>query len=51
MPDHIGKFSPTYKGLYVVKKAFSRGALILANIDGLDFNLHERSLVVHLIFM
>ncbi|XP_075633455.1 uncharacterized protein LOC142605914 [Castanea sativa] len=34
MPDHRGKFSPTYDGQYVVKKAFSGGALILANMDG-----------------
>ena len=39
MPDHKGKFSPTYEGLYVVKKAFSRGALILGNMDGHNFNL------------
>ena len=30
MPDHKGKFAPTYEGLYVAKRAFSRGALILA---------------------
>ena len=39
MPDHRGKFAPTYKGPYVVKKAFSRGALILANMDEHDFNM------------
>ena len=37
--DHRGKFAPTYKGPYVVKKAFSRGALILADMDGQDFNM------------
>ena len=39
MPDHRGKFSLTYEGPYMVKKAFSRGALILANMDGNDFNM------------
>ena len=39
MPDHKGKFTLTYKGLYAVKKAFSGGALIIANMDGHDFNM------------
>nr|XP_023895858.1 uncharacterized protein LOC112007730 [Quercus suber] len=39
MPNHKGKFSPTYNGLYVVKKAFSGGALIIAHMDGHDFNI------------
>ena len=38
MPDHSGKFSPTYEGPNMVKKAFYRGALILANMDRHDFN-------------
>ena len=43
MPDHRGKFAPTYEGLYVVKKAFSEGALILANMDRNDFNMPNNS--------
>ena len=39
MPDLRGKFSPTHEGLYMVKKAFSGGALILADIYGHDFNM------------
>ena len=39
MPDHKGKFSPSYEGPYVVKKAFFEGALILADMDGNDFNM------------
>jgi len=39
MPDHKGKFAPTGEGPYEVKKAFSRGALILANMDECDFNM------------
>ena len=39
VPDHRGKFAPIYKGSYVVKKAFSGGALILAGIDGHNFNM------------
>lgn len=30
-PDPRGRFAPNYKGPYVVKRAFSRGALILAD--------------------
>ncbi len=32
-----GKWSPTYEGPYVVKKAFSGGALILTRMDGEEF--------------
>ena len=39
MVEHRGKFALTYEGLYVVKKSFSEGALILANMDGNDFNM------------
>ena len=39
MPDHKGKFTPTYEGPYVVKKAFLGGSLILADMDGHDFNM------------
>ena len=46
MPDHKGKFSPSYEGPYVVKKAFSEGALILADMDGNDFNVPTNSDVV-----
>nr|KYP47342.1 hypothetical protein KK1_031025 [Cajanus cajan] len=31
--DKIGKWTPNYEGPYVVKRAFSRGALILTNMD------------------
>lgn len=43
IPDHRGKFALAYKGSYVVKKAFSRGALILADMDGHDFNMPTNS--------
>ena len=33
---HQGKWAPNYHGPYVVKKAFSGGALILADMDGQD---------------
>ena len=60
MLDHKGKFAATYKRSYVVKKAFSRGGLILADMGGHDFNMPTnsnavvwyfawRSLLVHLI--
>uniref|UniRef100_A0A151UHE1 Integrase zinc-binding domain-containing protein n=1 Tax=Cajanus cajan TaxID=3821 RepID=A0A151UHE1_CAJCA len=32
--DKIGKWRPNYEGPYVVKRAFSGGALILSNMDG-----------------
>ena len=31
--DHRGKWAPNYEGPFVVKKAFSGGALLLANMD------------------
>lgn len=37
--DHQGKWAPNYEGPYVVKKAFSRGALILTYMDGEDLPL------------
>ena len=43
MPNHRGKFAPTYEGSYVVKKAFFGGALILTNMDGHDFNMPTNS--------
>ena len=43
MPDHKGKFAPTYEGLYVVKKAISRRALILADMDRYDFSMPTNS--------
>ena len=46
MLDHKGKFAATYEGSYVVKKAFSRGALILADMGGHDFNMPTNSDVV-----
>ena len=46
MLDHKRKFAPTYEGQYVVKKAFSRGALILADMDNHDFNMPSNFNVV-----
>ena len=31
--DHRGKWAPNYGGPFVVKKAFSSGALLLMNMD------------------
>ena len=39
IPNHRGKFTPTYEGPYMVKKAFSRGPLILADMDMHDFSM------------
>ena len=35
--DSRGKWSPNWEGPYVVKKAFSGGALILIEMDGREF--------------
>jgi len=43
MSDHKGNFPLTYEGPYVVKKAFSGGALILADMDRHDFNMPTNS--------
>ena len=43
MLDHKGKFSSTYEGSYVVKKTFSKEALILADMDRHDFNMPTNS--------
>ena len=36
-PDSRGKWTPNYEGPYVVKRAFSCGALILTTMDGEEF--------------
>ena len=41
--DHRGKWMPNYEGPYVVKKAFSRGALILTRMDGEELPLPVNS--------
>lgn len=33
-PDSRGKWTPSYEGPYVVKKAFSGGAMTLQTMDG-----------------
>ena len=33
LKDNRGKWTPNYDGPFVVKKAFSGGALVLANMD------------------
>uniref|UniRef100_A0A2N9J551 Integrase catalytic domain-containing protein n=1 Tax=Fagus sylvatica TaxID=28930 RepID=A0A2N9J551_FAGSY len=35
--DTRGKLAPSYEGPYVVKKAFSEGAIMLADMDGEEF--------------
>ncbi|KAI5436486.1 hypothetical protein KIW84_022833 [Lathyrus oleraceus] len=37
VPDYRGKWTPNYEGPYVVKRAFSGGALMLTTMDGEDF--------------
>jgi hypothetical protein len=36
-PDSMGKQIPNYEGPYVVKRAFSCGALIVTTMDGEEF--------------
>ena len=40
---HCGKWMPNYEGPYVVKKAFSEGALILTKMDGEELPLPVNS--------
>ncbi|RDY02028.1 hypothetical protein CR513_14567, partial [Mucuna pruriens] len=40
--DSRGKYSPTYEGPYVVKLAFSKGTLILADPEGNDCSPSQR---------
>ncbi|PKI40928.1 hypothetical protein CRG98_038693 [Punica granatum] len=35
-PDSRGKFAYKYDGLFVVRKVFSGGAIILSNMDGIE---------------
>ena len=37
LKDNRGKWAPNYEGPFIVKKAFSRGALVLANLDDEEF--------------
>jgi len=41
--DLVVKWTPNYEGLYVVKKAFSGGALILTKMDGEELPLPVNS--------
>ncbi|GKU94990.1 hypothetical protein SLEP1_g8408 [Rubroshorea leprosula] len=36
--DPRGKFTPNYEGPYVIKQAFSKGALLLRYLDGIDYH-------------
>ena len=45
-PDSRGKWTSNYEGPYVVKRAFSGGALILTTMDGEDFTRLVNSDVV-----
>ena len=36
--DPLGKWSPNWEGPYIAKKAFSRGDLILAEMDRKNFS-------------
>ena len=43
LSDSRGKFAPSYEGPYVVKKAISGGALILADMDDEEFHAPTNS--------
>jgi len=49
--DHRGKWMPNYEGPYVVKKVFSRGALILTKMDGEELPLPVNSDAVKKFFV
>ena len=44
--DPRGKWGPTYEGPFVVRKVFSRGAMMLATMDGEYFPLPVNADVV-----
>ena len=44
--DNRGKLVPNYEGPFVVKRAFSGGALVLTNMDGEELPLPMNSDVV-----
>ena len=50
-PDSRGKWTPNYKGSYVVKRAFLGGALILTTMDGEEFTCHVNTDVVNKYFV
>ena len=37
MTDPRGKFKPNWKGPYLVKKLFSKGAVIISDLEGNEF--------------
>ena len=44
--DHRGKWAPNYEGPFVVKKAFSGGALLLTNMDDEELSLPINSDII-----
>lgn len=44
--DSMGKWTQNYEGPFIVVRALSRGALILANMDGGELPLHTNVDVV-----
>jgi len=49
--DHRGKWTPNYEGPYVVKKALSRGAPILARMDGEELPLPVNSDTIKILYI
>ena len=46
LKDNRGKWAPNYEGPFVVKRAFSRGALVLTHMDGEELPSPRNSDVV-----
>jgi len=44
--DHRGKWALNYEGPFIMKKAFSRGALVLASMDDEEYPLPVNSDIV-----
>jgi len=44
--NHRGKWAPNYEGHFIMKKAFSGGALVLANMDNEELSLPVNSDIV-----
>ncbi|RDX90157.1 Retrovirus-related Pol polyprotein from transposon 17.6, partial [Mucuna pruriens] len=50
LKDPRGKWAPNYEGPYVVKQAFSSGALILTNADGQDLKYPINAVSVRIFY-
>ena len=46
-----GKFSPNYQGPFIITKVLPGGAVILSEMDGLEFSLHLNTDILNLYYV